>query len=193
MKKKISLSITLAMLLWASMITVASAEDIDWNNKLTVGKDIAYWIDSGCEYTVSIPSGANKLMNPTGMTNPLIISRTTVKSSSKIDFYQKYINDGTVASTSVFRKNSSGVYYAMPISEKEIYDWVYGEIRLNDYYMSGYTNAKRDKVVIHEMLHVYGLKDLYQSSNSGSIMYSDMSGTAMALTSDANAVLKAKY
>jgi hypothetical protein len=193
MKKKILFCITFATFFWTSLITFASAEDIDWNNKLTQGANIAYWIDSSCEYTVSIPSAANKLMNPIGMTNPLVISKTTVKSSSKIDFYQKYANDGYVASTSVFRKNSSGVYYQMPVSEKEIYDWVYGEIRLNDYYMGSYTNANREKTIIHEMLHVYGLKDLYDSSNSWSIMYGYSSGTATALTSDANAVLNAKY
>ncbi|RSD21090.1 hypothetical protein [Mesobacillus subterraneus] len=193
MMKKVSFIITLAVMLWTGLVTAASAEDIDWNKRLTSGTNIAYWIDSGCEYTVSIPNAVNKLMNPSGMTNPLIISKTTVKSSSKMDFYQNYVNNGIYASTSVFRKNSSGVYYQMPVSEKDTYDWVYGEIKINDYKMGQLTSTPREKVIIHEMLHVYGLKDLYLYENRSSIMYGYSDGTATTLTSDANNVLKAKY
>lgn len=106
---------------------------------------------------------------------------------------------GAVAKTKSFRKNSSGNYYAMPVVTKETYDWVYAEVHINDgrIYSSNGTqllsNSKIQAVLIHEMLHGYGLKDLYNSANRNSIMYGSISGTATGLTSDANRVLNSKY
>ncbi|MGM0867544.1 MAG: hypothetical protein ACQEWF_23105 [Bacillota bacterium] len=193
MKKKISFCITLVTMLWASLITVASAEDIDWNKKLYQGRDISYWIAPGNEYTVSIPSAVTKLMYPSGMTNPIILNKTTVNQSSKMDFYQYDAPDNVGAKTAVFKKNASGVYYKMPSATKDNYDWIYGEIKLNDYYLKDFSTTNREKIILHEMLHVYGLKDLYDESNKWSIMYYGTNSTATGLTSDANAVLNAKY
>lgn len=57
----------------------------------------------------------------------------------------------------------------MPTSKKEKYECTYGIIKLNDYYMNKYSSSIREVIIIHEMLHVYGLKDIKISS---SIMYS---------------------
>jgi len=177
--------------------TNATTEDIDWNNKMTNGKTICYYISTSCEYTVTIPNAVNKLVYPLGMWNPLMLYRTTIQSDSKLDFYQYYSNNNIVATTTCFRKNSSGDYYAMPTYQKDLYDWVYANININDYYMGssgGFTATEKERTVIHEMLHAYGLKDLYNSSNSGSIMYGYFDGNnATGLTSDANDVLIAKY
>ena len=155
-----------------------NGERIDWNRKMTQGVNINYRIASGVEYTVSIPNAAQMLMYPGGgLSNNLVLSQTTSYDASKMDFYQyRNTNDTAVAKTKSFRKNSSGTYYAMPISEKDIYDWVYAEVHINDgriYSSTGtqlLSNSKIQAVLIHEMLHGYGLKDLYYSSNKSSIM-----------------------
>ncbi|APZ50022.1 hypothetical protein BW721_10505 [Jeotgalibaca sp. PTS2502] len=168
---------------------------------MTQGVDISYRINSGVKYTVSIPRAVQMLMYPGGgLSNRLILSQTSSYNASKMDFYQyRNTNDAAVAKTKNFRKNSSGSYYAMPVVTKDTYDWVYAEVHINDgriYSSNGtqlFSNSKIQAVLIHEMLHGYGLKDLYNSSNRNSIMYGYVSGTATGLTSDANKVLNSKY
>lgn len=193
MRKMLSKCIPLVAVALLAVPISASATtntDIDYNNKMTSGRDIAYYIAPGTEYTVSIPSAAQKLMYPSGMSNNIVLSRTTNSNASKMDFYQYRTADGIAAKTSSWRKNSAGAYYAMPVIEKDSYDWVYAEIHINDYYMAGYTNTNRDKVLIHEMLHGYGLKDINRPT---SIMHYTVGGSATGLTSDANTVLNQKY
>lgn len=183
----------LAIMISASSNYVAKATtntDIDWNNKLTQGVNINYWIAPGNEYTATIPKAVSKLRYPSGLWNPIVLNPTTVKSNSKMDIYQ-YSNsgDGTVASASVFRKNSSGSYYNST-SEKDKYDWVYGDLKINDHYMKKYDSDTKASILLHEMLHVYGCKDV---SNKNSIMYYSTNTSVKNLTSDANNVLNNKY
>ncbi|MEU2205643.1 hypothetical protein AB0P19_14995 [Microbacterium oleivorans] len=153
------------------------------------------WIAPGNEYTTSIPNAVQKIMYPSGMSNPMVLWKTTVNSNSNMDFYQYYSSSSTepVAKTTSHRKNANGNNYAMPVSEKDTYNWVYAEVRLNDYHMDGLTNTKREAVIVHEMLPGYGLRDLYNNANQASIMFGSISGTATRLTSDANSMLNAKY
>lgn len=199
-KKNLGFTLLIMMLMVFGIENVSATnvngERIDWNNKITMAanKNVAYMIHDGCEYTVSIPNAVNKLMYPSGMTNPLILYQTTTYQHSKMDFYQIYDTGiQSVAYTTSWRKNSSGNYYAMPTYEKDMYDWVYAEITLNDAYMDPMTNQKRAAIIIHEMLHGFGLKDLYSSLNKNSIMYGYSSGTATGVTSDANQILNDKY
>lgn len=67
--------------------------DIDWNNKLTQGTDIYYWVSSGNGYTDSISSAKSKLRYPSGMYNPIVLNSTSVQSQSKMDIYQYSSND----------------------------------------------------------------------------------------------------
>jgi hypothetical protein len=200
LKKKLLLSLILVTLFWTSLLSTASAAELPWNdedrdydNKLYSGKEINYWIDPGNEYTASIPNAVQKLMYPSSGSNPLVLTRTTVNQSSKMDFYQYDLDDGYNAYAMTFRKNSSGEYYAMSRKEKDSYDWIYGEIHLNDNNLTNFTPAKREVTIIHEMLHVYGLKDLYDYENKWSIMYYSSAKTATGVTNDANYVLNAKY
>ena len=133
-------------------------------------------------------------MYPTNMTNPIVLWQTTDYQQSKMDFYQ--VSSSTAdysAATSFFRKNASGQYYQMYISELNLYDWVYGKITFNDYYMVSMTKEHRSATVLHEMLHVFGLNDLYSLSNKGSIMYGVDDRNTMVMTADANQVLNEKY
>lgn len=190
MKKRL-LSFIVCFSLSISNTIIANATtntDIDWNKKLIDGRNIAYMINSGVEYTVSIPNALNKLMYPSGLSNNLVLNITNNYMTSKLDFYQYSAVDRINASASVYRKNSSGNYYNST-SEKDIYDWVYGEIQINDNYMNNYNNTIREAILIHEMLHVYGLKDI---SNSNSIMYY-ATPKVTGVTSDANNVLNNKY
>ncbi|MGL6247890.1 MAG: hypothetical protein ACRC3A_02240 [Culicoidibacterales bacterium] len=162
--------------------------DIDFNNKLTNGQNIAYMIHPGVEYTQSIPNAVQKLMYPSGLTNNLVLNRTTNYTTSKLDFYQERVVNNINAYARVFRKNTAGAYYNST-SQMDSLDWIYGEVFLNDYRMVGYSNTVREAIIIHEMLHVYGCKDI---TNSASIMYM-YTPLATGVTSDANRVLNNKY
>lgn len=199
----------------STALALDPSETIAWNKKLINGTSTYYWIDSGCDYTVSIPNAVSGFVNPSGFWNPLSLYQTTVQSSSLIDFYQ--VNSNTagwanvLAATYTYRKDSGGNYYAMPSSEKNTYDWVYCDIKINDFYMctsyynnnyaslsssitGGSVNAFRRKIIMHELGHVYGCKDLYNSGNTDSLMYAYGNiGTGIDMTADVDAVLDAKY
>lgn len=194
MKKRILTSLFALGVLFSSNILVVHASlgtDIDWNNKLINGRNIAYMIRPGVEYTKSIPNAVNKLMYPSGMSNNLVLNPTTSYMTSKLDFYQTYSANGINASAYVYRKDSYGNYYNST-EQKDSLDWVYGEVKINDYYMANFSAnypATCEAIIVHEMLHVYGLKDI---SNSSSIMYG-YTPLAKGVTSDANNVLNNKY
>lgn len=196
MKKLVILLMLLLIVPLETKALYVNGEKIDFEHRITTpaNKNFAYMIHEGCEYTVAIPDGAKKLMYPTNMTNPIVLWQTTDYQQSKMDFYQ--VSSSTAdysAATSFFRKNASGQYYQMYISELNLYDWVYGEITLNDYYMVSMTKEHRSATVLHEMLHVFGLNDLYSLSNKGSIMYGVDDRNTMVMTADANQVLNEKY
>lgn len=201
--KKISLLIIFTIIftiIFSVNLKAEAYSAICWDKWMTSGKDIAYYITSDCEYTSSIPQAVKLLVNPSGMWNPMKLSATTVQKHSKMDFFQIY-NAGefynTAAYTIIYRKTDSG-YTGLKVNngytEPDIYEWVYGDITLNDYLMSSYTTTDRKLTILHEMLHVYGLRDLKEDSDKWSIMYGARRGcTATGLTSDANDVLIAKY
>lgn len=197
MKKIIILLLLLLILPFEGVRALfVNGEKIDFENKITTpaNRNFAYMIHDGCEYTVAIPAGAQKLMYPTDMTNPIVLWQTTDYQQSKMDFYQEISSTADYsAKTSFFRKNENGEYYQMYIYELNSYDWVYGEITLNDYYMDSMTRDHRSATVLHEMLHVFGLNDLYSSRNKGSIMYGYDNRDTMVMTADANQVLNNKY
>lgn len=186
--KKLFITLLLGMLPLFSFITVSANTDIDFNNKLVDGRNIAYMIHPGVEYTQSIPNAVQKLMYPSGMSNNLVLNRTTNYTTSKLDFYQERTVNNINAYARVFRKNSAGAYYNST-SQMDSLDWIYGEVVLNDYRMNGYSNTVREAIIIHEMLHVYGCKDI---TNSASIMYM-YTPLVTGVTADANRVLNNKY
>jgi hypothetical protein len=194
MKKRILIILFALGVLFSSNILVVHASlgnDIDFNNKLIDGRDIAYMIQPGVEYTRSIPNAVKKLMYPSGMSNNLVLSPTTSYMASKLDFEQIFLKNGINAYASVYRKDSSGKYYNST-SQMDSLDWVYGVVTINDFYMNDLSKNKPDTceaVIIHEMLHVYGLKDV---SNSSSIMFG-FTPMVIGVTIDANNVLNSKY
>lgn len=203
-----------------SAFALDSSETIAYKKKMTTagmgpGK-IHYWIDSGCTYTVSIPNAASGLANPPGgLTNPLALSYTSVQSYAKMEFYEIYGTQGiwekAFAATMVFRKNGSGIYEVMTAVEREFSDWVYATIFLNEALMGdahwnstlkklptnitgGSVNAFRKKVIMHEMAHAFGCKDLYNNSNKDSLMFANgIASTGINVTSDVNKVFNDKY
>jgi hypothetical protein len=182
----------------APVSALPTAAQISWAKRLTPGQTnhtIAYWWQSSGSQAVTtayqsrIASAVQKIMYPTGLSNPIILWRTTTNSDSKMDFYlDGNIGANVNASTSCWRK-VNGKYEAMPLSQLDTYDWVYGVIRINHTLMNGYTNVVREAVIIHEMMHVYGAKDINDSST---IMYRN-TPLVTGLTADANQVLVNKY
>ncbi|MGL5351780.1 MAG: hypothetical protein ACRDA5_00495 [Clostridium sp.] len=193
MKKKFLtsffLTISLVLINVSAPKAVTTNTDIDFNNRLINGTNIAYMIHPGNEYTSSIPNAVHTLMYPSGLSNNLVLNQTNDYMTSKMDLYQYSFADGNNAYTSVFRKNTSGSY-ENSTKYMDSYDWVYGEIRINDSSMGDPSMAnKREDVIIHEMLHVYGLKDVCTKT---SIMYF-ATPLVTGVTGDANTVLNNKY
>lgn len=169
--------------------TVANATtntDIDFNGKLINGVDTNYWLDPGNSYTGSTPDAVRKLRYPSGMYNPIVLTLTTTKKSSKLDVYQYYDNDRNNAYNEVFRTAGADAMYT---SDREKYDWLYGNIMINYRYMESYDRDLKSTIILHEMLHNYGAKDI---SKTNSIMYYQ-TPNVRGMTSDANTVLNNKY
>lgn len=190
---KVSLIVLfLAIMTNISSFSNATTQDLDYNNKLIDGKDICYWIDSSCQYTATIPSAVSALRYPSGMWNPIVLTKTTVKSQSKIDFYQENSNQGYSARTNIFARKTNGQENQLGWSQADYQDWLYGKIYLNDTDLDGASTNYRMNTVLHEMLHVYGLKDIYD--DRGCIMYGGVGDwTIVGLTRDANNILVQKY
>ncbi|GEM_PF-5084073 len=180
---------------------------ISWAKRLTPGQTnhtIAYWFSAGfvttgkVNYRARVTTAIDKLMYPKNyspypnITNPIILWNTTVNSDSKMDFYLNTTSTTANASTTTWRKNTSGQYYAMPVSELNKYDWVYGEITLYHKMLNDRSNTLNEATIIHEMMHVYGAKDIYDDPLSIMHGYSG-TRTVTTLTADANQLLRNKY
>ena len=169
----------------------SSASNTTYARKLEGGPRHSYWVASGNGYLTSISSAVNGLMWPgNGMSNRMDLWRTTNINESRMDFYQINSNLGFVARTSTYRM-VNGQYRAMPLTERETHDWVYGEIEINHALMQFLSPDQRRDMIIHEMMHVYGAKDL--PTNPNSVMFWHEKANITGLTSDANAILNAKY
>lgn len=184
----------------AHAATYANGERLDWNRKMTEGRSIYYWLAPGNDYTVSIPQAAQKLMYPGyDQYNPMNLTQTSVQQQAKIEFYRNNNPNLTyTASASSWRKNSSGNYYQMPISEKDTYDWVYATIQIVEVNMAPLSSDLKRTILIHEMLHAYGLRDLSQSNNVNKIMYRYWNHWTnyvilAGVTPESNAILNEKY
>jgi len=170
---------------------VQAAERINWNGRLKSGKDIYYWIDSSCQYTATIPQAVSKLRYPTGLWNPIVLNKTTTKSYSKMDFYQYYDSSSNLyAYTERYKAKTNGTENIAYLSELDSIEWIYGKIYLNDANLDPCDNDLRSTIILHEMCHVYGGKDVYDNANT--IMYG-RTPTVRGLTSDFNSVLVNKY
>ena len=160
---------------------------------MTGGDRIFYWVDSGVEYTSQIGTAEVEIEIPAaGYSNPMKMTKTTTKSSSKIDFYQ-YDDplDDLTAYTYSYKANEN---LPMDTVDKDVYDWYWCEIHLNKPKMDARTSDKQVVTIVHEMLHAFGGKDTYEDDQFWSIMcgWGDVR-TATGVTSDANDFLNDKY
>lgn len=190
LKKIFILSISIILLIQGNVFA-AEISDISYAKKMEDGRTIKYWISSECEYGVSIPKAVKKLMYPPRMSNPLVLYKTSIKDHAKIGFYQySDTSTSTCAYAQRFRKNIFGVYYTMTTAEADEHDWIFSRIHINDAKLSPMSKEEREGIIIHEMLHSYGLKDQYYDESS--IMYGYLN-EVYDVTQDANYVLNLKY
>lgn len=188
-------SFLMAMIISLQVMSCVKAEAktrISWYKKMTDGACIFYWVDSGVSYSTEISKAEREIEIPSaGYTNNMKMTKTTRKSSSKMDIYQySDASSNTVARTYSYKANES---MPMPASDKDVYNWYWCKIELNKPLMSKKTAAGRVVTVVHEMLHAYGGKDTYSDDQKSSIMYGYSSRTAKGVTSDANKFLNDKY
>lgn len=195
MKKTIKLMCFFLTVFFVSQtfsISTEAATRVYWYKKMASGGSILYWVDSGVTYSTQIRAAEVEIEIPAaGYNNPMTMSKTTTKSSSKMDFYQySDANSSTIARTYSYTSQNAT---PMPVSDKDVYDWYWCKIELNHPKLQGLASAKRATIIVHEMLHAYGGKDTYSSDQTSSIMYGYSSGTATGVTSDANSFLNNKY
>ncbi|MDR1410542.1 MAG: hypothetical protein LBJ12_09875 [Oscillospiraceae bacterium] len=169
------------------------------SKKLTIGTNIAYMVHGTCKtnYLSRIVAARERIMYPPGLSNPIILWRTETYADSKMDFYQVSETAGNwYGSTTRFRRVAPGSatssFSAISLAQADTYDWIYGEIKLNHPKMQTYSAAKQELVIVHEMLHVYGCKDL-TGGNSIMLPIAIHTGTVTQVTKDANDVLVEKY
>lgn len=195
----IVLSFTIIPVTRIRATTYVYGEQLDWVKSMTEGRNINYWIAPGNDYTVSIPAAVQTLMYPGGSQyNPLNLYRTNVQQQAKIEFYRVDTVQLWTAATTSYRKISSGQYDDMAAYEKNLYDWVYATIELCEPNMNYLSADVKRLIIVHEMLHAYGLKDLYNTANRGSIMYGYYDLWLpyvynMGVTPEANTILNEKY
>lgn len=190
--KMVGCLIVMFCLVFTNVMCVLAADRISWNKKMISGGSILYWVSSDVSYLTNIRAAETEIEIPAaGYKNSMKMSKTTEKSQSKMDFYQySDANSSTVASTYSFLPGSQT---PMSVNDKDLYDWQWCKIELNEDQMNAKTPAGRTVTCVHEMLHAFGGKDTYSSDQKWSIMYGYSSRTATGVTSDANAFLVQKY
>jgi hypothetical protein len=182
---------------FAVPVSAATAAQISWKGKLTPGQTnhtIAYWWDTSVStaYQNRIVTAREKIMYPTGMSNPIILWRTTVNNDSKMDFYQ--INTDSIfnMATYLYKKDTpTSAYRKLNTSELDTTNWVYGIINIYDKNVKNFSNTYKEVIIMHEMMHVYGGKDIFGDTTS--IMCGLALPNLTGLTADANQLLINKY
>lgn len=201
---KFTKKIMLIVILLVSSIIISSkvnaAETLYYGGKMIAGKDICYWIDPSCQYTVTIPQAVSKLRYPSGLWNPMVLNKTTTKSQSKMDFYQVYeSNTNMVAQTIRYPAKVNGEeQWPLSLDQADYTDWLYTKIQINDtkiYPASLNGKCKYDSdllstLILHEICHAYGGRHV---NNLDCIMHVDDTLTVRGLCSDFNAILVQKY
>ena len=190
--KLTSIALCFIFIFQSFTIQVEAATRVYWYKKMTGGGRIFYWVDSGVEYVSQIGAAEVEIEIPAaGFSNPMKMTKTTTKSSSKIDFYQyDDPSSNTIGSTFCYKANETSPMY---ISDLDVYDWYWCEIQLNKSRMEERTIVQQVVTIVHEMLHAYGGKDTYEDDQTWSIMYGYGDGSATGVTSDANDFLNDKY
>lgn len=160
---------------------------ISWNGKLENGvKSMGYYINSNCEYTVSIPKAIENWTYP-GWSNPINMYSVT-KANSNMDFIQVYEpTSNSNAYTMLFKKGGVLVKINDLMNG---FSWRYGEIRLNEAKMGTRSSEDNVATIIHEMGHVFGLRDI---KNEYSIMHFNDQKKVKKVTKDANDAVVSKY
>jgi len=195
LKIKSRISVVLIFIVWIGMILIPTktnaAERIYWYGKMTSGKDIYYWVDGSNSYGTRINEAKNKLRYPTGMWNPMVLNATKTKSWSKMDLYQYYdSSSSTYAYTERYKPKTNGNENILYLSELDTTDWQYSKIYINHSKISTQSTSVQSTIILHEMCHCYGGKDVYDNPNT--IMYG-YTPVVTGMTSDFNAILVSKY
>jgi len=190
----------------ANTSSAANVAKISYKMRITPGQNnhtIAYWwATSGSKAVNSkfqnrILAAREKIMYPGGgMTNPIILWRTTNNNDSKMDFYQMNLGDDIPAiATSWRRPTPTSQYQRMQLSDKDKFNWVYGEITLNHKFVEKHdpSDTLLEAIIIHEMMHVYGAKNIYDNRKSIMHGHPDQWQNVKGLTADANQLLRNKY
>lgn len=152
-------------------------------------ESINYYVyDSASTYTTQIANAANNwVYTGYGYNRLYPFTQTTNVTMSAADFtsYKKDNGENAVTYHCVPVAGNLGLH----VSAMEE-DWTYCEIRLNNFYMTGFSSTTRQGVIAHEMGHLFGL--MHNDLNSYSIMCQMATGRAVYKVQqvDVNAFLK---
>ncbi len=162
--------------------------DITWNAVLSGGvNDMDYWISPDCTFTATIPAAVEAWVCP-GWTNPINLTAQASNYGSEMDFYEYSSKD--------YRNGYSSTYLWGPVqvtlAQKDTvgFEYDFGRIYINAYYMDTYTSNRKMVITAHEMGHVFGLKDI---SSTSSLMYYATPISVTGVTYDANQAIVSKY
>lgn len=182
---------SVAVMCATSIPAQAAPYDNWYNNRLVYGiggGGQAYWIaPSASNLTGSIDNAMANWINTSsrlGVWTPLYWSKTTNKSSARMELHYIYGPTTSFCGRANLIRNSNPVYPWLGTNR----NWVWGKIDFNTrtFFTSGCTN--RQGIVSHEMGHVFGLShDLGSGSH---LMYYGIAGTSVqwATVDEANRI-----
>ncbi len=169
-------------------VSATSNTDITFNAVLSGGVNaMDYWISPSCTFTATIPAAVNAWVWP-GWTNPINLTGQSSNNGSEIDFYEYSSVDGRNAYAMLYKWGPEVVTLTQLDTVGFKYD--FGRIYINANYMDTYSSNRKMVITAHEMGHVFGLKDI---SNTSSLMYYATPISVTGVTYDANQAVVSKY
>ncbi len=191
-----TVALTLAMSLVAVALNIQGAAAFSWWGFRAIygvgdwgNSPQYYWIDSSASgQTSRVNTGMSQWVNTTsyvGVGNPVVYYNTSVKSKSRMDFYQESTVQSSYCAVTEFYIDTTRI---VPRGYAPDRNWWWSKIVIaRPALFDSSSCPNRQGIVAHEMGHGFGLA---HNTYSSTLMYSGIAGTSVtrAQLDDVNGV-----